>query len=969
MSTWVCCTFSNLLPRTYLQSKQDDVHNAHVADAAAGDSESQSDSSSDDSSDSSFAQLKSKKSTAKAAKGSSSSNSDSDGEPEPRASTPVKEVAAGRNRGKGSEPGSGQKKRLSNASAATAAPVNKRAKKKTSAAEAEKTSPKVKESGEAYFALLHELTPDVLWRSCVRTAEVERRLGRLSSIRSSLEKACEDDPDIAPLLCKIENEALLVDGVRSISRLLRASSSEELVRDLTQTGGIAECFREVKVVEHLLPTKTFEEMCILLGRKAKPEILFSVACLKHVEPVDAQQKCTWSLAHMWERAGEMDGELQKTAQVRLLQAQASMFNDVTEKLRAAGSLQKMQVMIPQSLRRTDFDSSTKLPTAEELQNDSAELSNYENESGFAHTIMMDCQRVLACLAVEDEDEKSRIGVSYFVIVARCSGFSKRLLLAMNSQAEWRTDCAQVEIRKVSLWQKVLSLEVSVSATQTTLKQGRSIIDFIAEFFQKHEQQAHDPSKYDWTAWRDHRNWRSILQSLEHGLIEGAAEVAKELNAKMTQFEAWVNENVLELNKYKEMVKGMAAWMEEKAASHEDPCTEILTSKELVPQKLPDVSDDAIFSRCPLELYRKTVSCKIVCELGSDDPIAKLLLDWRELAEKAIEARQEDCVASAQFWNAVLSLADTAPAQQEGDGRSFIAAVQRYSRASLAIAHAKLLKMILEAGPDVDESVVNALAGDWLPVGATVRAIKKNDLPKTLRDCGDDLCQLAATCPSMETVASFVKSEKIQSDALFKHSAFMNTCVELQASFMASVSQGLTTARESILAHVNGFSEKFKDVSDQASQMQMETDDDTRHDFECLKATLASLRAATAALTTMKEATSCKDMTEKIDSFLSEATAAREQAVSIGSSVLVARALVRPQGVDMKSTMTFCAEFFQVTTVPLPEKIEGKVMQILKEAKKPDKRKRAQACARTEQVASCIIHAPLSDMTRLFVQGF
>lgn len=62
---------------------------------------------------------------------------------------------------------------------------------------------------------------------------------------------------------------------------------------------------------------------------------------------------------MWERAGEMDGELKKTAQVRLLQAQASMFKDVTEKLRAAGSLQKMQVMIPQSLRRTDFDSSTK----------------------------------------------------------------------------------------------------------------------------------------------------------------------------------------------------------------------------------------------------------------------------------------------------------------------------------------------------------------------------------------------------------------------------------------------------------------------------------------------------------------------------------------------------------------------------------------------------------------------------------
>ncbi|CAE7729544.1 unnamed protein product [Symbiodinium sp. CCMP2592] len=167
-------------------NSKDDVHDAHVADAAAGDSESQSDSSSDDSSDSSFAQLKSnKKNNAKAAKGSSSS--DSGAESEPPTSTPVKEVGCGR--GKGSEPGSGQKKRLSSGPAekAAAAPVNKRAKKKISAAEAEKTSPKVKEGAEAYFALLHELTPDVLWRSCVRTAEVDRRLGRLPSVRSSLE--------------------------------------------------------------------------------------------------------------------------------------------------------------------------------------------------------------------------------------------------------------------------------------------------------------------------------------------------------------------------------------------------------------------------------------------------------------------------------------------------------------------------------------------------------------------------------------------------------------------------------------------------------------------------------------------------------------------------------------------------------------------------------------------------------------
>ena len=113
-------------------------------------------------------------------------------------------------------------------------------------------------------------------------------------------------------------------------------------------------------------------------------------------------------------------------------------------------------------------------------------------------------------------------------------------------------------------------------------------------------------------------------------------MAKELSAKMTQFEAWVNENVLELDKYNEMVEGMTAWMEEKAASHEDLCTEILTSKELVPQKLPDVSDDAIFSRCPLELYRKTVSCFSVLSSGFCVPTIGLVR--RNIYPVSFEAR-------------------------------------------------------------------------------------------------------------------------------------------------------------------------------------------------------------------------------------------------------------------------------------------------------------------------------------------
>jgi len=68
------------------------------------------------------------------------------------------------------------------------------------------------ENGKKYLESLEEITVDALWRSVIRSVEVERRLGREHAVRDDLEDAFEvckpDEKEQGKgLLAKIASEA------------------------------------------------------------------------------------------------------------------------------------------------------------------------------------------------------------------------------------------------------------------------------------------------------------------------------------------------------------------------------------------------------------------------------------------------------------------------------------------------------------------------------------------------------------------------------------------------------------------------------------------------------------------------------------------------------------------------------------------------------------------------------------------
>lgn len=70
-----------------------------------------------------------------------------------------------------------------------------------------------------------------------------------------------------------------------------------------------------------------------------------------------------------------------------------------------------------------------------------DLNEYKAMPGFAHQVMVDLQRIFACLEVEKKggDGNGSFDEDYVVAVSRQSEhFSKRILLSMNSMAQWRT---------------------------------------------------------------------------------------------------------------------------------------------------------------------------------------------------------------------------------------------------------------------------------------------------------------------------------------------------------------------------------------------------------------------------------------------------------------------------------------------------------------------------------------------------
>ena len=58
--------------------------------------------------------------------------------------------------------------------------------------------------------------------------------------------------------------------------------------------------------------------------------------------------------------------------------------------------------------------------------------NFQNKTGFSGQLMLNLQRVLACLQVSKGEPDGK----YLTLVSRISTFSKPLIMAMNAQSEW-----------------------------------------------------------------------------------------------------------------------------------------------------------------------------------------------------------------------------------------------------------------------------------------------------------------------------------------------------------------------------------------------------------------------------------------------------------------------------------------------------------------------------------------------------
>lgn len=61
-----------------------------------------------------------------------------------------------------------------------------------------------------------------------------------------------------------------------------------------------------------------------------------------------------------------------------------------------------------------------------------DISDYQNLTGLSGQVMLNVQRVLACL----EMQKNEVDTKYLSLVSKAS-YSKSLVMAMNAQSEWR----------------------------------------------------------------------------------------------------------------------------------------------------------------------------------------------------------------------------------------------------------------------------------------------------------------------------------------------------------------------------------------------------------------------------------------------------------------------------------------------------------------------------------------------------
>ena len=133
-----------------------------------------------------------------------------------------------------------------NGAAPSATPGSKRRRGGSSAAESKKAANRESLISQAQKLLesLKELSPDVVWRSVIRAAELDRRLTKVPSLLDELDVLAGDmdapedmKAQAGELHVAISKKSEEVTGVKELSRILRFMPLADLAADLDKPDG------------------------------------------------------------------------------------------------------------------------------------------------------------------------------------------------------------------------------------------------------------------------------------------------------------------------------------------------------------------------------------------------------------------------------------------------------------------------------------------------------------------------------------------------------------------------------------------------------------------------------------------------------------------------------------------------------------------------------------------------------------
>lgn len=119
--------------------------------------------------------------------------------------------------------------------------------------------------------LLGEVTPNMIWRSTVRAAELERRMSKATSAREDLQKLMGKELDaeiinnVKTLDESLEDVMVTATSIKEISRIARQSNPESLAKAISLEGEFVENFGKCS---HLL-LKDFATLGEVLHAMAK----------------------------------------------------------------------------------------------------------------------------------------------------------------------------------------------------------------------------------------------------------------------------------------------------------------------------------------------------------------------------------------------------------------------------------------------------------------------------------------------------------------------------------------------------------------------------------------------------------------------------------------------------------------------------------------------------------------------------